>query len=49
MKILKSLLLMLFGFALYPALFVPVGVKFFPTFMEWWANLNIQYWQLWSL
>ena len=47
MKWLKRLGLITLGFALYPALFVPVCLKFFPSFLEWWVVTYAEYLRLW--
>lgn len=49
MKWLKRVGLVALGFALYPLLFVPVAVKFFPAFLEWWIYTYAEYLRMWGI
>lgn len=42
-KLIQRSGLVLLGFALYPLLFVPLCVKLFPAFLEWWVYVYADY------
>lgn len=43
MKVVKSLALLVLGFALYPLVFVPVLNLWFPDALEWWIHRYADY------
>lgn len=43
---LKNWKWVLLGFVLYPLVFVPLGIKLFPGFMDWWIQVYAHYLRL---
>jgi hypothetical protein len=49
LRILNTFLAVAVGFLLYPLLFVPLMVIFWPEALDWWIKTYAEYLRLWGI